>query len=120
LARGCGDQIRIMENVSYLATIQPTSNERIAAFVAHAGTFVAWTIAPLCVYLIKRGESKYVEYQALQALLWSLLGTVTSILTCGLAIPVFMVFHVLAAIRSMNGEDYDYPLVADMAKKLMA
>jgi uncharacterized protein len=97
----------------------PTSNERTAAFLAHAGTFVAWTIAPLCVYLIKRGESRYVEYQALQALLWSLGGTVLSIATCGLAIPVFMVFHVLAAIKCANGETYEYPVVADFAKRMM-
>jgi uncharacterized protein len=97
----------------------PTSNERVAAFLAHAGTFVAWTIAPLCVYLIKRGESRYVEYQALQALIWSLAGTVLSLATCGLAIPVFMVFHVLGAIRAANGETYEYPIVSDLAKKLM-
>jgi uncharacterized Tic20 family protein len=109
-----------MENVSLVAPIAPTSNERLAAFLAHAGTFVAWTLAPLCVYLIKRGDSKYVENQALQALLWSLFGTVTSLATCGLAIPVFMVFHLLAALRAMNGEEYDYPLVAGLAKKLGA
>ncbi len=97
----------------------PTSNERVAAFLAHAGTFLAWTIAPLCVYLIKRGESRYVEYQALQSLLWSLAGTVLSLATCGLAIPVFMVFHVLGAIRAANGETYEYPIVSDFAKKLM-
>jgi len=101
------------------ASDSPTSNERLAAFFAHAGTFVAWTLAPLCVYLIKRGESRYVEYQALQALLWSLGGTVISLATCGLAIPVFMVFHVLAAVRVANGENYEYPIVSDIAKKLM-
>jgi uncharacterized protein len=107
-----------MENVSLVAPASPTSNERLAAFFAHAGTFVAWTLAPLCVYLIKRGESKYVEQQALQALLWSLFGTVTALATCGLAVPVFMVFHALAAFRAVNGEDYDYPLVGDLAKRL--
>lgn len=108
-----------MENVSLITSSAPTSNERFAAFFAHAGTFVAWTIAPLCVYLIKRGESRYVEFQALQALLWSLFGTITSLATCGVAIPVFMVFHVLAAIRAANGENYEYPLIGDLAKKLM-
>jgi len=102
-----------------IAIESPTSNERVAAFLAHAGTFLAWTIAPLCVYLIKRGESRYVEYQALQSLLWSLAGTVLSLATCGLAIPVFMVFHVLGAIRAANGETYEYPIVSDFAKKLM-
>jgi uncharacterized Tic20 family protein len=109
-----------MENVSsYLETTSPTSNERFAALLAHAGTFVAWTFAPLAVYLIKRGESRYVEFQSLQALLWSLFGTVVSLATCGLAIPVFMIFHGLAAIRAINGEEYNYPLVADLARKLM-
>jgi len=108
-----------METVSLVATDSPTSNERLAAFLAHAGTFVAWTIAPLCVYLIKRGESRWVEYHALQALIWSLFGTVVSLATCGLAIPVFMVFHVIGAIKASNGESYDYPLVGDIAKRFM-
>ena len=108
-----------METVSLVATDSPTSNERLAAFLAHAGTFVAWTIAPLCVYLIKRGESRWVEYHALQALIWSLFGTVVSLATCGLAIPVFMVFHVIGAIKASNGESYDYPLVSDIAKRFM-
>src|ERR1700733_11744796 len=108
-----------METVSLVATDSPTSNERLAAFLAHAGTFVAWTIAPLCVYLIKRGESRWVEYHALQALIWSLFGTVVSLATCGLAIPVFMVFHVIGAIKASNGESYDYPLVGDIARRFM-
>jgi uncharacterized Tic20 family protein len=108
-----------MNDVSLVASDSPTSNERLAAFLAHAGTFVAWTLAPLCVYLIKRGESRWVERQALESLLWSLFGTITSLATCGLAIPVFMVFHVLAAVRAMNGETYEYPLVSDLAKTLM-
>ncbi len=97
----------------------PTSNERLAAFLAHAGTFVAWTLAPLLVYLVKRRESRYVEFQALQALLWSLGGTVISIATCGLAIPVFMVFHVIGAVKAANGETYEYPVVGALAKSLM-
>jgi hypothetical protein len=30
-----------------------------------------------------------------------------------------MIFHGLAAIRAINGEEYNYPLVADLARKLM-
>lgn len=105
--------------VNALTVSSPTSNERLAAFFAHAGTFVAWTFAPLAVYLIKRGESRYVEYQALQALMWSIAGTLVSLATCGLAIPVFMVFHILAAIKAANGETYEYPIVKEMAKSWM-
>ena len=44
----------------------------MGAAIAHAGTVFAWFLAPLLVYMVKRGESKYVEFHAMQALLWSL------------------------------------------------
>jgi uncharacterized Tic20 family protein len=97
----------------------PTSNEKIAAVLAHAGTIVAWFLAPLIVYLVKRDESKYVEYHALQALLWSALGTVTSFATCGAAIPVFLAWHIYAAIRTSDDRDYAYPLVGSVARDMV-
>ncbi len=97
----------------------PTSNERLAAVLAHAGTFIAWTFAPLIVYIVKKGDSKYVEFQALQSVLWSLLGTVLSLVTCGLAIPVFMVWHVIATVKASAGHDYEYPLVGSFARSLV-
>lgn len=101
-------------------TTSPSSNERIAAAIAHAGTCVAWFFAPLVVYAIERNRSAYASHQALQALLWSVFGTLVSLATCGLAIPVFMAFHVYAAFRVMDGRDYEYPLVGDLARKLGA
>jgi len=102
-----------------LAAETPTSSERLAAAIAHGGTLFAWFLAPLVVYVLKRGDSRYVEFQALQALLWSLLGTVVSLATCGLAIPVFLVWHVLAAVRAMDGRAYEYPIVGDFARGLL-
>ena len=107
-----------MNTTMSLAT-EPTSNERLAAAIAHAGTFVAWTLAPLLVYVLKKGDSKYVEFQALQSLLWSVAGTVCAIATCGLAIPVFMVWHVVASIRVGEGRDYEYPVVGDIARGIV-
>jgi hypothetical protein len=98
----------------------PTSEERIAALLAHGGTFFAWMLAPVMVYMLKRNESRYVEFHALQAMLWSLLGTVIAAATCGLAIPVFMVFHGIAAYKTLSGEPYEYPFVARFARSLMA
>ena len=65
----------------------PTSSERIAAAVAHAGTLFAWFLAPLIVYAVARGDSDFVERHALSALAWSAFGTLVSLATCGLAIP---------------------------------
>lgn len=104
--------------MSLSTTISPTQNERISAAVAHAGTWVAWFLAPLAVYLLERDRSAYAAHQALQALLWSAFGTLVSLVTCGLAIPVFMVFHLVAAVRVLEGRDYEYPLVGALARKL--
>jgi uncharacterized Tic20 family protein len=97
----------------------PTSSERFAALLAHGGTFVAWTLAPLLVYALKRGESKYVEFQALQAVLWSLAGTVVSLATCGLAIPFFMVWHAIALWKVSEGQAYEYPVVGAIARSFV-
>ncbi len=99
---------------------EPTSSDRIAALIAHGGTFFAWMLAPIVVYLLKRNESRYAEFQALQALLWSLTGTIVAAATCGLAIPVFMVFHGIAAYKTFCCEPYEYPFVGRIAKNLMA
>lgn len=96
--------------------VVPTERERFAAVLAHVGTLFAWFLAPLVVYLLKRGDSRWVEHHALQSLLWSLAGTGLAILTCGLAVPVFLVFHIVAALRLWNGRDYDYPVVGDFSR----
>ncbi len=97
----------------------PSSSDRIAVLVAHAGTACAWFLAPLLVYLIKRGDSKYVEFQALQSLLWSLAGTAVALATCGAAIPVFLVWHIIAAVKTAEGEAYEYPIVGELARGMV-
>jgi uncharacterized membrane protein len=94
-----------------------SSNERVAVLVAHAGTAFAWFLAPLVVFLVMPREARWARYHALQSLLWSLLGTVISVLTVGFAIPVFLVWHIVAAIKTMRNGDYAYPLVGDAARK---
>ena len=91
------------------------SSERVAATLAHAGTLVGWFLAPLLVYLVLPRSARWARYHALQSLLWSLLCTLVSLATCGLAIPVFLAWHVLAAIKTLTGEEYDYPLVSEVA-----
>jgi uncharacterized Tic20 family protein len=92
-------------------------NDRIAATIAHLGTVVAWFLAPLIVYLVLPRSSRWARFQALQSLLWSLLGTLVSLATCGLAIPVFLVWHAIAAIKTLSGDEYLYPLVGDAARR---
>jgi uncharacterized protein len=109
----------VMNTTSSLSlTSSPTHHERIAAAIAHGGTCVAWFFAPLIIYLMEKDRSSYVGRQALQALLWSAFGTLVSLATCGLAIPVFMAFHIVAAVRAMEGQEYEYPLIGDVVRKI--
>jgi uncharacterized Tic20 family protein len=93
------------------------TEDRIALVLAHGGTCFAWLLAPLLVYIVKRESSPRVAYEALQSLLWSLFGSLAALLTCGLAIPVFLVWHVIGAVRALEGRPYDYPIVADIARR---
>ncbi len=95
------------------------NNDRLAAVIAHAGTWFAWFLAPLLVWILRRGESRYAEFHALQALLWSVFGTIVSALTCGVAIPVFLGFHLYAAWKVYRGEEYEYPIAGDLARGIV-
>lgn len=101
-------------------TVHRSSHERTTAALAHAGTCVAWFLAPLVVYLLERDRSSWVARQALSALLWSALGTVAAAVTCGLAIPLFLVVHVWAALVVLRGEEAEYPLASAWARHLTA
>lgn len=103
-------------NTSPALMAVPSSNDRLAAVIAHAGTWFSWFLAPLCVYFLKRGESRYAEFHSLQALLWSIGGTIISAATCGVAIPVFLGFHLYAAWKVHRGEEYEYPVAGDIAR----
>ena len=46
-------------SMSLSTTTSTTSNERLAAAIAHGGTCVAWFVAPLVVYLIERDRSSF-------------------------------------------------------------
>jgi uncharacterized membrane protein len=105
--------------MSTTLALQPNSNERVAAIIAHAGTALAWFLAPLVVFLVLPRDSRWARYHALQSLLWSLLGTLVSLATCGLAIPIFLVWHVIAAVKTISEGDYEYPLVGEAAHRVV-
>jgi len=100
------------------ASRQPSTSALMC--VAHFGTCFSWFLAPLIVWLYVRSEAPALAPRALAVLLWSLLGTALAALTCGLAIPVFLVIHVWAGIRELREEPYEYPLVHDLARRLTA
>ena len=97
----------------------------VSAFV---GIFIPFgnVLGPLVVWLIKKDESEFVDASGKQALnfqiTWTILlliALVTILVGIGLLlVPIlgiaWLIIVVLAAIRTSNGEVYDYPLKIDL------
>lgn len=100
----------------------PTQDEKTMAMIVHFGAILTGFIAPLVVYLMKKDESKYLAYQSLQALYFTLAcfvaSIVLSVVLIGLFIwPVAVVFNIIAGIKVSNGQHYEYPVVGKMARQ---
>jgi uncharacterized Tic20 family protein len=99
-----------------------TKDEITLGVIAHALTFVeGGIIGPLIVYLIKRKESEFVAFHALQSLYFGLLFigvSFVSIVTCiGPAVLaiVYIVYEIIACIRASEGKWYMLPLAGKWA-----
>jgi uncharacterized membrane protein len=97
----------------------PSSHDRLTACIAHAGAAFSWFLAPLLVFVVVGRNSRWARYQALQSLLWSLLGTLAGLVTFGLAVPVFLVWHLIAAVKTVGDGDYEYPWVGEVAHRIV-
>lgn len=101
----------------------PSSNERTLGLVAHGLSFVeGGVIGPLILYLVKRDESEFVAFHALQSLYFGLLAVVIigpiTFMTCGfgavLVVP-YLVFEAIACVEANNGNWYELPIVGPLA-----
>ncbi len=107
------------------------SDDQMRALLAYILSLVAAIIAPLVIYLVKKNESGYVRYHAAQALNLGITGTIYAIALIIIAIPfgllthgfgfiliflafaalsiAHLVFLILGAVRSNQGELYRIP-----------
>lgn len=104
-------------------SLELTSDERSWAMASHVVSFVEGGIlAPLFIYMVKRDESEFIAFHALQSVFFGLLcGFVivfVTILTCGggivLVIP-YLGFELYATLKANDGEWYMLPIVGDWA-----
>lgn len=113
--------------------IEPSSDDRTWAAVAHFGAFAAayvalGLLAPLVVLLIRGSASPFVRRHSVESLnfqitvlIWVAVGVAVSIATLGVGllvvIPigvviaiVYLVAVIVGGVRALNGEDFRYPL----------
>ncbi|MCA9573043.1 MAG: DUF4870 domain-containing protein [Alphaproteobacteria bacterium] len=102
---GPGDGIQITRDMRGV----PDDDEKLWGMVAHvAGVFVP-VLGPLAMWALKREESEFVAYHCAQALWWStitVVGTVVlSIVTCGAGSVVFPLFWLGSAYVALEAKE---------------
>ena len=99
----------------------PSQDEKTMAQIVHFGSIVAPVLLPLVIYLVKKDESKFVAFHALQALFfslacWVIISMLSAILIGLLLIPVPWIFHLIAGLKVSGNPDYEYPVVGAMVR----
>jgi uncharacterized Tic20 family protein len=111
------------------------SDDNLMAALAHAGVLITVIVA-LVIWLTQKEKSKYVEFQAKQALVYQLVvGVVLLVLSVisfvlmfvyigFLLIPIVMllglvavIYGLYAAYQTYQGKDFRYVIIGDMLAK---
>ena len=114
---------------SYNAAPDISQDDKTMAMLAYIlGVFTGF-LGPLVLWLIKKDQSKFVAYHALQALLlhavvvlgYILSGLLVFVLIGFLTYPAFfllgLVFSILAGLAANRGEWYDIPILGKIARQ---
>lgn len=100
--------------------------EKLWAIGAHLGPLLLGFVAPLVVWLVFKDRSAFLDRQGKEALnfqlsylIYFIVAMFTIVLLIGfLLVPIVMVawvvFMVIATVKSSNFEDYRYPLIIRM------
>lgn len=104
-----------------------THEERLWGMLAYLLTFFAWIFAPITIYAVKKEQSRFLAFHALQSLYLELAVTVLSMLPYLLpGVPVLiwyagaiggLVYGIVAAIKAYDGEWYEIPLIGYCVRK---
>jgi uncharacterized protein len=126
--------------------VEISKDERMWAMLAYLLTFVAPILAPLVIYFVKRDESRFVGFHALQSLFLDLICIVVAALAMVLGVALgfalvaepflgmplaflvmfggpavaslaSIVYTILGAVRSYNGEWYSIPMAGSLAAR---
>ncbi len=93
--------------------------DRQLAAIGHGLSFIeGGIIGPLILYVVKRDQSEFVAFHALQSLYFGLAFLAVVFLTCGvgaITVVAYIIWEVIATIEASNGRWYKLPLVGDIA-----
>lgn len=107
---------------------RPGSDDKTMALLAHIGGIFFGFIPSLIIWLIKKDESPYLDQQGKEALNFQIfvslcyfISAILMIILIGIfllfLVGVFdLIFCIIAAVKTSNGENYRYPLTIRFIK----
>lgn len=109
-----------------METASPTSDEKTMALLIHVLGIVTGFVGPLIIWLIKKGDSAFVDAHGRAALNWQITRVLALALAVGLGFTLILapvgfllilavailgvVFGIMGAVKANAGKLYTYPL----------
>lgn len=100
-----------------------TSEDKTTAMLGHVIGCVVSFVGPLVIWVIKKDESPFVAYHAMQATVYHALALVISMavitVTCGLGSPILLLFWagaIWVGLKANNGEWQGYPGLSSIGR----
>lgn len=87
-----------------------SSEDRTQGMLAHLSMIILGVVGPLIFWLIGKDKSAFQKDQSTEALNFSILGTIVTIVTCGVGWIAMAIFAVIGGLAANKGESYRYPL----------
>lgn len=108
--------------------VEPTSDERLLAMLIYISSFFTTLVGPLIIWLLKREESRFIDYHGkeyfnflISYTVYGLIGGILIIvLIGGLILAVIgiaaIVFMIVAGVKAYQGEHYRIPFIFRIIK----
>lgn len=91
------------------ASIPSSSDDRTMAMLAHLSIIILGIIGPLILWIIGKDKSAFQKDQSTEALNFAIIGTIASVITCGIAFIAVIIFAIIGGLAANKGEAYRYP-----------
>lgn len=108
--------------------VEPSSDERLLAMLIYISSFVTTIVGPLIIWLIKREESRFIDYHGKEYLnflisytVYGFIGGILVIVLIGGLILAALgiagiVFIIVAGVKAFQGEYYRIPFIFRIIK----
>ena len=95
----------------------PDKDARTMAMVVHLLAVFTGAIGALVIYFMKKDDSEFVRFHALQTIYFELVSIPIALVTCGIWGVAVLILNIVACTRASAGEWYEYPIVGAWARK---